>query len=202
MTKGKARRGFIVWIALILLSTQSVCAEGKTESIQPAAVQEAADAEEKLTQSVYAKRYQREALKLLNEYRRAHGVKTLSLSKKLQKAADLRAEEALKYPDLSHKRYNRKGELRSFSSVYADLKLRIRYRGTGENLAWRAYQASPEVAARGMFQQWRQSPGHRKNMLDSRYDAVAVAIAYDRTGSRGYEYGAASVQLFISSRKQ
>ena len=60
MTKGKARRGFIVWIALILLSTQSVCAEGKTESIQPAAVQEAADAEEQLTQSVYEKRYQRE----------------------------------------------------------------------------------------------------------------------------------------------
>ena len=81
MTKGKARRGFIVWIALILLSTQSVCAEGKTESIQPAAVQEAADAEEQLTQSVYEKRYQREALKLLNEYRRAHGVSARSCRK-------------------------------------------------------------------------------------------------------------------------
>ena len=155
------------------------------------------DDTEKLTPAVYAKRYQREALRLLNQYRKSHGVKKLSFSSKLQKAANLRAKEALKNPDLSHKRFNKKGKLCSFSSVYGDLNLHIRYRGTGENLAWRAYQASPEAAAKSMFQQWRESPAHRKNMLDWRYDTVAIGIAYDETGSRGYEYGASSAQLFI-----
>lgn len=188
-------------LSLSMLSVQPIYAEEKTADAETISVLQTADAPDKLTPAVYAKRYQREALRLLNEYRRAHGVKALSFSKKLQKAADLRAKEALENPDLSHKRFNKKGKLHSFSSVYDDLNLHIRYRGTGENLAWRAYQTSPEAAAKGMFQQWKKSPAHRKNMLDSRYDTAAIAIAYDETGSKEYDYGAASAQLFISSRK-
>ncbi|WP_161909258.1 CAP domain-containing protein [Emergencia sp. 1XD21-10] len=201
MIKNKMQMRFIVWMIFAMVLLVQLHATANAAYAEAAPVLETADMTETLTLEAYAKRYQREALKLLNAYRRAHGVKPLSLNKKLQKAADLRATEALQYPQLSHRRYNKKGELRSFSSVYTDLKLRISYRGTGENLAWRAYQTSPEAAAKGMFQQWKKSSAHRKNMLESRYDTVATAIAYDMTGSRGYEYGAASVQLFISSRK-
>jgi len=147
--------------------------------------------------SDYEERFNQEMLHLVNQLRTANGRKALSYSTVIQKAADTRAREAIRRPDLGHNRYDQNGNLKSFSSVYTDLNLDIRYTSTGENLAWRGYQSSPEEAAASMFAQWKNSTGHRENMLNSGYTSMATAIAYDQTGSAGYRYSAAAVQLFL-----
>lgn len=147
--------------------------------------------------SAYLERSSKEMLRLVNDFRTANGKKKLSYNKSIQAAADLRAKEALKKPELSHKRYDKNGNLSSFSSVFKDLGLNISYTKTGENLAWRGYQTSPEDAAKALFNQWKNSPGHRANMLDSSYTSMAFGIAYDKTGSGKYQYAAAGVQLFL-----
>lgn len=145
----------------------------------------------------YKQRYNREMLRLVNNFRKSRGRKALTYNTKIQKAADTRAREAIRRPELGHKRYDKKGALKSFSSVFSDLNLNIRYSAAGENLAWRSYQSSPEAAALALFNQWKNSPGHRVNMLDSAYTSMTTAIAYDRNRTGGYQYSAAAVQLFL-----
>lgn len=147
--------------------------------------------------SSYETRYNEEMLRLVNSFRQANGKSTLTYNHTIQKAADLRAKEAIERPDLGHNRYDKNGNLKSFSSVYTDLNLNIKYTSTGENLAWRSYQSSPEAAAQSLFNQWKNSEGHRANMLSSSYTSMATAISYDKTGTAGYKYSTAAVQLFM-----
>ena len=207
-----SKKGILWWcVSFCMLFSSSISAAEAVDIAVPAVGSKVGTDEmvglsqrrrETISKSEYGKRFQTELLRLTNQYRVRNGRLKLSYSKKLQKAADVRAFEALKWPDLSHKRYDKRGKLRSFSSVVTDLHLQISYIGIGENLAWRAYQSSPEQAAAGMFQQWKQSRAHRRNMLDARYDTVAVAIQYDEDGTKGYEYGAAAVQLFMQTKKR
>lgn len=143
----------------------------------------------------FAECYQQEMLSLVNEFRAENGVKPLTYADYIQPAADLRALEAWQRPDLGHSRYTKTGSLGSCFTVFSDLNLSFTYRGAGENLAWRTnYIKDPKTAAKTYFTQWKNSPGHRANMLDARFTSMATAYVYDSNTSY---YAGASVQLFL-----
>ncbi|MEX2174679.1 MAG: CAP domain-containing protein [Pirellulaceae bacterium] len=62
-----------------------------------------------------------------------------------------------------------------------------------ENIAYQFNSAgfTTEELAKGFFQGWKHSPGHRKNMLDS--DVVETGVAVARSDESGYYY---AVQMF------
>lgn len=62
-----------------------------------------------------------------------------------------------------------------------------------ENIAYQYNSAgfATEALARGLFEGWKTSPGHRKNMLDPDVTETGVAVA--RSDRTGYYY---AVQLF------
>ena len=144
----------------------------------------------------YDSKFRREMLRLVNQYRREHGLREVRGSVKIREAAKRRAEEALKHPRLAHQRYMRNGEIGRFDTVLKEMHISVRARGWGENLAWRGnYHGNAIIMARKFFEQWKASPSHRMNMLQNRYTVMETAVAYDI--SRGRRYKAASAQLFL-----
>jgi uncharacterized protein YkwD len=109
----------------------------------------------------------------MNEQRAAAGLRPLRINSRLSLAAGDRME------DMFNKRY--------FNHVAPDglqpwawvQKRGYIYRGIGENLAVGYPSASRVVDG------WMHSPGHRANVLGSRFDEVGVAIA-DGSPTRGY----------------
>ena len=68
------------------------------------------------------------------------------------------------------------------------------YNGTGENLAWRSNSFNdPVAAARAYFEQWKNSPGHRANILRKGIKSMAVSYLYQS----GKKFSGASAQLFL-----
>ena len=144
--------------------------------------------------SAFDKAYQQEMLRLVNNLRKKKGRNTLRYEYELQPATDTRAYEAWAYKQMGHMRYNKYGKETTFNSVYTDLGINLYYNGTGENLAWRSNSfTDPIVAARAYFEQWKNSPGHRENML--RKDAKSMAVSYFYQS--GQKFAGASAQLFL-----
>lgn len=138
--------------------------------------------------------YQKELLRLVNNLRKENGLKPLKYAYSIQAAADLRAQEAWANKDLAHMRYTKKGTKGDFDSVYTDLGLKLSYRGTAENLAWRTNSHSDaKTAAQVYFNQWKDSKAHLANMLHK--DAKSMAVSYYY--SAGRTFAAASAQLFL-----
>ena len=105
-----------------------------------------------------------EAVYLLNELRKNHGLQPLSWnpSSNLQKAAELRAMEITK--KFSHARPNG-------SSCFTVLEeFGLRYRNCGENIAY-----GTELDAQGVTEMWTNSPGHYKNMITPEFKEIGLA---------------------------
>lgn len=142
----------------------------------------------------FDKAFQQEMLRLVNELRKQKGLPSIKYAYEIQAATDTRAYEAWAYKKLGHMRYNKYGKEVPFNSVYEDLGLKISYSGTGENLAWRSNSfADPVAAARAYFEQWKNSPSHRENILRKGIKSMAVSYIY----RHGPEYAGASAQLFL-----
>lgn len=142
----------------------------------------------------FDKAFQQEMLRLVNNLRKQKGLASIKYAYEIQAATDTRAYEAWAYKKLGHMRYNKNGKEVPFNSVYEDLGLKISYSGTGENLAWRSNSFSdPVAAARAYFEQWKNSPGHRANILRKGIKSMAVSYLY----RHGQEYAGASAQLFL-----
>ncbi len=121
--------------------------------------------------------YSQEVLRLVNAERAKANVKPLKLSKDLCNAADIRAKEIERY--FSHTRPNGT----KFSTL---LPSNIQNRA-GENIA--AGSATPQE----VVNQWMNSPGHRQNILDSRYHSLGVG--YFKSPDSEYIYY--WVQIFL-----
>lgn len=48
----------------------------------------------------------------------------------------------------------------------------------GENVAWIGASADPGIVAGRIHGEWMASPGHRKNLLDSRFTAIGIGAAH------------------------
>lgn len=115
--------------------------------------------------------YARQVVELVNRERRKAGLNSLTIDTKIESAALIRAKEI--QVSFSHTRPNGS----SFSTVLTENG--INYRGSGENIAWG--QRSPEEVMNG----WMNSPGHRANILNSRFTKIGVGYY---VGSNGRKY--------------
>lgn len=114
---------------------------------------------------------------LVNEHRKAAGLKPVKYSAKLSEAAQVRAVEIEK--SFSHTR----PDGRYFSTVFAEHGISYRY--SGENIAWG--QKSPEEVVTA----WMNSPGHRANIMNKNFTELGVGY---RQNAKGVKY---FTQLFI-----
>jgi len=102
-----------------------------------------------------------DVLTLINQERKAAGLKNVSLSDELNRVAQLRAAEIV--DAWSHTRPN--GE--EWKTAFADTGVTASYRG--ENLAKGQYSAEMVVG------DWMASQGHKENILDKKFTKMGVA---------------------------
>lgn len=178
-------------------STGKVTAQGPGKATITATAHNGAAAVCRITvdSRTFAACYQQEMLRLVNQFRAENGARALVYADEIQAAADLRVMEAWQQPELGHSRYTKDGSLGRYYTVFDDLGLALSSRGSGENLAWNSrYVKDPKDAAKMYFDQWKNSPGHRANMLNTSYTSMATAYVYRPDASR---YAGTSVQLFL-----
>lgn len=124
-----------------------------------------------------ATEFQREVLRLVNEKRAELGIKMLSGSEGLNRAADIRAEEIFR--NFDHVRPDGSG----WYTIYAEVGVAPGY--MGENIA--AGRSTPAE----VFDQWMNSPDHYANMISENY--TYMGVGYFETDSEYHHYW---VQLF------
>lgn len=113
----------------------------------------------------------RALLDSMNEARIAAGIAALEWDGSLEEVAYARAENLVTKGYFDH--YAPDGE-----SAFSELAARgIRYRLAGENLARNNYIETRTVAA--AFDGLMNSPGHRANILETRFSSVGVAAVRD-----------------------
>lgn len=121
----------------------------------------------------------KEVVKLVNDQRAAVGADPLILNDKLVEAAMIRAEEATE--KFSHTRPDG-------SDCFTIIdEMEIGWMARGENIA--GGHSTPAATVN----QWVNSEGHYKNMIDPYYSEIGVGIAYDPDSLYGWYW----VQLFI-----
>lgn len=123
---------------------------------------------------------EKEMLDLINQERETENLKPLTINKTLTRVARLKAEDMNKNDYFEH-----------FSPTYGSpfdmLKERkVNYLLAGENIA------GASSVERG-FQELMNSPDHKKNILEPRYDRVGIGII------SGGKYGLIIVQIFTES---
>lgn len=113
-------------------------------------------------------------LELINDYRHQNGIKPLKQSEQLNRVAKWMSQDMASNNYFSHK--DSKGgdsrqRMNSFGYVAA---------ATGENIA------AGNETAEDTFQQWKKSPGHNKNMLDSDFNEIGIGRVY--SGDSNYKW--------------
>ena len=135
---------------------------GKPETETPEKP-ENAPSEEADTNAAYVNRI----VELVNEERAKVGLSPVTLDKKVQAAAQVRAKEIV--TSFSHTR----PDGTSFSTALKEQN--VSFRGSGENIAWG--QKSPE----SVMNAWMNSSGHRANILNKNFKTIGVG--YYRTAN-------------------
>ncbi|MCQ2466216.1 MAG: DUF4214 domain-containing protein [Clostridia bacterium] len=103
---------------------------------------------------------------LLNNYRQANGVAPLEWNGTMVVGTNVRATEIVYTWD----HYRPNGHL--FNTVPNGNMMR------GENIAKASYST-----AQGFFDEWKNSPGHNSNMLDSSYKTVSISVFVADSGN-------------------
>lgn len=123
--------------------------------------------------SLVSENYANQVLVLVNQERAKQGLSALSMTSALQQAAGVRAKETAQ--SFSHTRPNGS----SFSTVlnaYA-----ITYNAAGENIAYG--QSTPQEVVTG----WMNSPGHRANILNTRFHKIGIGVYKASNGTYYWE---------------
>lgn len=115
--------------------------------------------------------YAQQVVKLVNEERMKAGLSALSMEEDISSAALIRSKEI--ETSFSHTR----PDGRTFSTVLTDNG--IKYKGSGENIAWG--QSTPEEVVTA----WMNSSGHRANILNAKFTKIGVGH-YQNTSGRNY----------------
>jgi uncharacterized protein YkwD len=112
-------------------------------------------------------------LELINAYRADNGLGALLISRTLGAAAEHHSQDMARYNYFSHTLANGRSWSTNIRSHGYDRSAAI-----AENIA-----AGYRTAAK-TFEQWRNSSGHNRNMLSSRYTAIGIG----RASKRGTRY--------------
>ncbi|MDM8213391.1 CAP domain-containing protein [Enterococcus hirae] len=117
-----------------------------------------------------------ELVKLINEYRLSKGIAAMTVDTRAQQAADIRAKEIAK--SFSHTR----PDGQAFQTVLTEVGLTHLTAG-GENIAMTfGIVNDPVKSAQMLFDKWKESPGHNRNMLTDGYTNVVFGVYADETG--------------------
>src|SRR3954447_10480489 len=109
----------------------------------------------------------RATLCLLNKVRRSHGLRRLRENKRLSRASQRHANAMVRRRTFSHGDFV--GRIKSAHYLNG-----ARAWSVGENIAWGSYDyATP----RSIVSSWMHSPGHRANILSSRFREIGIGIA-------------------------
>ena len=112
---------------------------------------------------------ERKFLDLINDYRRQNNAGNLSLQNQLGAAADSHSR------DMAQKNYFRHAPQSNFARHgYKNWKV------IGENIA------AGDETAKQVFDSWRTSPPHKKNMLDKSYTEIGIGRAYNKSSKYGW----------------
>jgi hypothetical protein len=122
-----------------------------------------------------------DVVKLLNQARADNGLKILLENIKLDQAAQFKADDMLKNDYFAHTSPS------GVSPWYWFGKADYDYKFAGENLAVNFDNAESQQQA------WMKSPTHRKNILNSNYQEVGVAVVKSKTKN---ESSILTVELF------
>lgn len=125
----------------------------------------------------------------VNTYRARHGRPALRVSVALTRAAtwmsrDMAADDYVDHTDSRGRSFSRR--LSSFGYKRARRK--------AENIA------AGESTATATFEPWRESSGHRRNMLSRRYKVIGIARAYNADSTFGWYWTLDSAAPAIAVR--
>ncbi|AVP56013.1 hypothetical protein DP130_12255 [Clostridium tetani] len=125
-------------------------------------------------------------LQLVNELRASKGVKPLSIIPILNNEAEKRSQHMAKTGEFSHNDTNG-------NFIFKDelAKINYTYRSIGENIAQNMYTKDPQKQAEALFTQWKNSPGHYKNMVNKDFNQLGFGI---EVNSQGLTY---ATQVFV-----
>jgi uncharacterized protein YkwD len=121
---------------------------------------------------------------LLNQQRTAHGLRPLRADHRLGKAALGHSKDMVAHRYFDHD--SRSGAPFTARIARTGWTHARRHYILGENIGWGSGSlASP----RSMVQGWMQSPPHRANILDARFRAIGVGVAFGTpVGDAGATY--------------
>ena len=138
-----------------------------------------------------------EFLKLINTERAAQGKKPLVVDENLVRLAKIRSDEQAGVGSLrtNGKKHTRPDGTR-FNTVFNTLKdADMRYGTRGENALEDSSMTGSAVAmlnatelAKGMFEQWKSSPGHYRNMMSENYTSFGLSSSYAPHSTTTPEY--------------
>jgi uncharacterized protein YkwD len=109
-----------------------------------------------------------QVLKLHNKARKEQRLQPLCVDPTLQKAARAHSADMIKKDYFGHN--SRDGK----TSAERLKGLGYNWRATGENIAWGSGSYSEP---KSRFEAWMKSEGHRRNILDRKYEEVGVGVA-------------------------
>lgn len=131
-----------------------------------------------LATPVWAGQPENEALALANAARAQAGCGPLRMDARLKAAAAVHAQAMARQDFFSHRG-------KDGSNFGQRIRAQgYRYRAAAENIA------AGHAEATATMQQWLNSPGHRKNLLNCRYTATGIAMAFQANDRplRGQKY--------------
>lgn len=115
------------------------------------------------------KTFAQQVVALVNAERAKEGLPALKMAEDVSRAALVRAKET--EISFSHTRPDGRG----FNTVLTEQG--VKFRGAGENIAWG--QKSPQEVMKG----WMNSPGHRANIMNSKYTTIGVGHYQNQKGT-------------------
>jgi uncharacterized protein YkwD len=118
---------------------------------------------------------ERAFLNLINDYRERNGAGKLSLNNQLGAAAEHHSKDMARKNYFSHKLSNgdsAEENIRHFGYTNYDV--------VGENIA------AGNDSAKQVFDQWRKSDDHDKNMRDEDYDEIGIGRAHGKKSKYGW----------------
>lgn len=114
---------------------------------------------------------------LINSFRKENGLEPLQISRRLNAVAQWMVNDMVQMNNISHTdSLGRDPYERMESLGYRNS------RASGENLCAGTVSSTAERA----FQQWKDSPGHRENMLGPRFRFMGIARAYGEQTEYGW----------------
>ncbi len=114
-------------------------------------------------------RIERNSMSLVNDHRKAEGLKTMTRQACLQKHAEVHAQRMAKANRLYH---------RSSSALRTVMK-RCKLTSIGENIARGTAMTSPQVV-----RSWMGSSGHRANILKPGFNRIGAAYHNGKSSQR------------------